>query len=144
MTNLQEVVKFLYNVPIFHSLSRGQLERLGKRFVERDYPAGVEIVTQGQGGEGFFIIFSGKAEVIRERSDGVKVVVNEMASGDFLGELALLDNGLRTATAITLEPTHCLVLTHWDFISVLKEDSDMAITILQELARRFRQALDRL
>ena len=144
MTNLQEVVKFLYNVPMFHSLNKGQLERLAKRFTERDYPAGTEIVTQGHGGEGFFIVFSGKVDVIRERSDGAKVVVNQMATGDFLGELALLDNGLRTATAVTSEATHCLVLTRWDFLSVVKEDPEMAITIMEELARRFRQALDRL
>jgi CRP/FNR family transcriptional regulator, cyclic AMP receptor protein len=144
MANLQDTVKFLYNVPIFHSLNKGQLERLAKRFVERNYPNGAEIVTQGQGGEGFFIVYSGKVDVIRERSDGVKVVVNQMAVGDFLGELALLDNGLRTATAITTEETRCLVLIRWDFISLLREDPDMAVSILEELAKRFRQALDRL
>ena len=144
MINIQDVVKFLYNVPIFQSLNKSQLERLGKRFVEREYAAGTEIVTQGQGGEGFFIVFAGKVDVIRERADGVKVVDNQMSVGDFLGELALLDNGLRTATAIPSEPTQCLVLTRWDFISILKEDPDMAVKILEELARRFRQALDRL
>ncbi len=144
MTNLQDVVKFLYHVPMFRSLNKGQLERLAKRFVEREFAAGTQIVTQGQGGEGLFILYSGKVEVIRERSDGEKVVVNQMGVGDFLGELALLDSGVRTATAVATEVTNCLVLTRWDFVSVVKEDPEMALSILEELARRFRQALDRL
>jgi CRP-like cAMP-binding protein len=59
--------------------------------------------------------------------------------------LALLDEGLRTASVIATESTQCLVLTRWDFLSVLRESEvEMAITIMQELARRFRRALDAL
>jgi CRP/FNR family cyclic AMP-dependent transcriptional regulator len=144
MTNTLEVVGFLYKVPVFHALKKNQLEQLAKRFVERDFPLGTQIVTQGQGGEGFFIVQSGKVDVIRERADGTSALVNQLEAGDFLGELALLDNGLRTATAVTTADTHCLVLTRWDFISLLREDADMAVTILEELARRFRLALDSL
>jgi len=144
MTNPADVVNFLYKVPVFHGLKKHQLEQLAKRFVERDFPSGAQIVTQGQGGEGFFIVQSGKVDVIRERADGTKALVNQMGPGDFLGELALLDNGLRTATATTTEATRCLVLTRWDFMALLREDADMAVTILEELARRFRLALDNL
>lgn len=144
MADLQDTVNFLYKVPIFQALKKNQLEKLAKRMIERDFPAGKSIVTQGQGGEGFFVVQSGKVDVIRERADGSKAVVNQLGAGDFLGELALLDNGIRTATAVTTEETKCLVLIRWDFISTLKEDPDMAVTILEELARRFRLALDSL
>ncbi len=99
-------------------------------------------MTQGHGGEGFFIVVSGKAEAIRERSDGTKAVVNTFGPTDFFGELALLDEGIRTASVVTKEDTTCLALTSWDFLGTLKEDAEMAIVILQELARRFRVALD--
>jgi CRP/FNR family transcriptional regulator, cyclic AMP receptor protein len=144
MIDLQNVVKFLYHVPLFQTLKKNQLEQLAKRFVEREYPAGTEIVSQGHGGEGFFIVYSGKVDVIRERGDGTKAVVNQLATGDFFGELALLDNGIRTATAVTSEATICLVLVRWDFIMLLREDADMAVTILEELAKRFRLALEAL
>ncbi|MCS6847048.1 MAG: cyclic nucleotide-binding domain-containing protein, partial [Anaerolineae bacterium] len=120
------------------------LEHLARRFVEREYPAGHAIVTQGAGGEGFFIIASGRAEAIRERADGSKALVNTFGPTDFFGELALLDDGLRTASVVTTEPTRCLVLTRWDFLAALREDPEMAITVLQELARRFRRALEAL
>ena len=142
MADVKETVGFLNRVPLFRGLKKRQLERLAKRFVQRKYAAGGAIVTQDQGGEGFFVVVSGQAEAIRERADGTRVVVNTFGPTDFLGELALLDEGPRTASVVTTEATECLVLTRWDFLGVLREDVDMAITILEELARRFRMALD--
>lgn len=144
MADIKTIVSALHKVPLFQSLSNRQLESLAKRFVERGYEAGKSIVTQGHGGEGFFIILSGKVDVVRERLDGDKVTVNAFRTGDFFGELALLDEGIRTASVITLEPVKCLVLTRWDFLAILKDDAEMAVEILQEMARRFRMALEAL
>lgn len=142
MADIKTTVEFLKKVPLFESLKNRQLESLAKSFVERKYPAGKEIVSQGQGGEGFFIVVKGKCEAVRTRAEGEKVVVNHFEKGGFFGELALLDAGLRTASVVTTEETDCLVLTRWDFLAVLKQDAEMAVEILQEMARRFRLALD--
>lgn len=144
MSDLKQTVGFLHKIPLFQGLNNRQYEHLAKRMVERSYDAGHAIVSQDQGGEGFFIIVSGKAEAFRERSDGAKVNVNSFGPTDYFGELALLDDGLRTASVVTTEPTTCLVLTRWDFLGALREDVEMSILILQELARRFRRALDAL
>lgn len=142
MAKTAEIVKVLQRVPLFRGLNKRQLETLAKTFVERKYKAGQAIVTQGKGGEGFFLVISGKAEAVREQADGTKTVVNSFGEFDFFGELALLDDGVRTATVNALEDSVCLVLTSWDFLSITREDGDMAVTILKELARRFRAALE--
>jgi CRP-like cAMP-binding protein len=144
MNDLKQTVGFLQKVPLFHGLNNRHLELLAKRMVDRQYSAGQPIVTQGHGGEGFFVVVSGKAEAFRERAGGEKVTVNTFGPTDFFGELALLDDGLRTASVIASEPTNCLALTRWDFLSALREDSEMSVLILQELAKRFRRALDSL
>jgi CRP/FNR family transcriptional regulator, cyclic AMP receptor protein len=145
MSDLKQTIGFLHQVPLFQGLKNHQLENLARRMVERVYAVGQPIVTQGSGGEGFFLVVSGKAAAYRERSDGVKVEVNTFDPTDFFGELALLDDGLRTASVVATEPTQCLVLARWDFLTALREnDVEMSITILQELARRFRMALDAL
>ena len=145
MSDLKQTTGFLQNVPLFHSLNNRQLELLAKRMIEREYAAEQSIVTQDQGGEGFFVIVSGKAQALRQRSEGEKILVNTFGTTDFFGELALLDDGLRTASVVATEPTKCLVLTRWDFLAALREsDPEMAIVILQQLARRFRRALDSL
>jgi CRP/FNR family cyclic AMP-dependent transcriptional regulator len=145
MSDLKQTVGFLQKVPLFQNLNNRHLEHLAKRMVEREYAAGQMIVEQGHGGEGFFVIISGKAEASRQRADGTKVEVNTFGPTDFFGELALLDDGMRTASVTAVEPTHCLALTRWDFQTALREaEVDMSIVILQELAKRFRRALDAL
>ncbi len=141
MSLTQQTAQFLDKVPLFNSLNPRQLEQLAKRVIGRNYEAGQTIVSQGAVGEGFFVVQSGHAEAVVERADGTKSVVNTFGPTSYFGELALLDDGPRTASVIATEPTRCLALTRWDFQSALREDSEMAILILQELARRFRQAL---
>ena len=140
--SVEEVVSFIHRVPLFQGLSKKQMEYLAKRFIERKYAAGDAITTQGKGGEGFFVLVSGRTEVIRERADGSKMVVNNFGPKEFFGEIALLDDGVRTASVIASEPTECLVLTRWDFLSTVREDSEMAVVILQALAKRLRTVLD--
>lgn len=145
MANTNQTKVFLGKVPLFSSLKDRQLQRLADRMIERNYAPGDLIVRQGHGGEGFFVLVSGRAEAVRERQDGEKIVVNTFGPTDFFGELALLDaEGIRTATIRAIEPTTCVVLTRWDFLSVLKTDAEMSIEILQEMARRFRIALENL
>lgn len=56
--------------------------------------------------------------------------------------MELLTERLRTVSVVTSKPTQCLVLTQWDFLGLLRENADMAVAILQELAARFSRVLD--
>lgn len=142
MTDVKNTVNILERTTLFQNLKQRQLEFISQRFADRNYEAGETIVMQGKTGIGFFIIVSGKAEAIRVRADGTKTVLNPLGPDDFFGEMALLTDTLRTASIVTTEPTRCLVLTRWDFIPMLKEDADMAVTVLQQLAERFTKMLN--
>jgi CRP-like cAMP-binding protein len=144
MSELETTAKFLAKVPLFSSLKARQVKQLAGRMVARDYDTGEDIVEQGKGGIGLFIIVSGAADVIRVNSDGSKAVVNEFGPTDFFGELSLLDEEPRTASVIATEKTECLVLSQWEFLGALRQDAEMSIVILQELAKRFRRALNTL
>lgn len=139
---VNETAEFLAKVPLFKELKRRQLERLAQTVVPNDYQAGQDIVTQGESGVGLFVIVSGEAEVIHVRTDGSKAVVNVLGETDYFGELALLTEGPRTASVIATQPTKCLVLTRWNFLAALKGDAEMAVSILEEMAWRFRTALE--
>lgn len=145
MNDIKQITTFLQAVPLFQNAKLGKLEALASRMVERNYEAGQHIVTQGLGGEGLFIIVAGKAEAYRERTGGSQLLVNNFVPTNYFGELALLDEGPRTASVVASEHTTCLVLTRWDFLAVLRDgDAEMAITMLEEMAKRFRLALDAL
>jgi CRP-like cAMP-binding protein len=142
MPEQKERVTFLAKVPLFESLKEKQLARLANRFVSRKYDQGADIVTQGKGGAGLFIVVSGAADVVRVRTDGSKALVNQFGPTDFFGELALLDDEPRTASVVATEETECLVLSQWEFFGALRDDAEMAIEVLQQLAKRFRRALN--
>jgi CRP/FNR family cyclic AMP-dependent transcriptional regulator len=142
MADLEKTMEILIKVPLFQNLKKRQLQYLARIFIDRQCDAGEVIVPQGRDGYGFFIIAAGSAEAIRERADGTKAVVNTFGSGDFFGELALLDNGPRTASVIATEPTDCLILPRENFLGALRRDGEMAVDIMVELAKRFRMALD--
>lgn len=141
MSELKQTTAFLARVPLFRSLNRSQLESLARILVPRDYDAGEEIVTQGKGGIGMFIIVAGKAQAIHTRADGTQAVVNTFDPTDFFGELAMLNDEPRTATVVAVEDTECLVLTRWEFLAKLELDGKMATVILKELAQRFQRAM---
>lgn len=142
MADEERIVEIIKDVPLFSGLKRRQLNSLARIFVERQCKTDEVIVPQGRDGYGFFVLASGKAEAIRERADGSKMVVNTFGPNDFFGELALLDNGPRTASVVATEPTHCLILPRENFLGALRRDGDMAVEIMVELAKRFRAALD--
>ncbi len=142
MANEERIVEIISKVPLFENLKRRQLQSLARIFVERPCDEGEVIVPQGRDGYGFFVIASGAAKAVRQRSDGSETVVNTFGPSDFFGELALLDSGPRTASVIATEPTHCLILPRENFLGALRRDGDLAVEILIELAKRFRTALD--
>ena len=139
---VKETMSFLAKVPLFKELKARQLESLAQTMVSHDYEAGQDIVTQGESGVGLFVIVSGEAEAIHVRTDGAKAVVNVLGGTDYFGELALLTEGPRTASVVATQPTQCLVLTRWNFLAALKGDAEMAVSILEEMAWRFRTALE--
>ena len=142
MTDMEQTAQFLAKVRLFRNLNKGQLQNLAKSVVLRDYKAGEEIVTQGEGGIGLYILASGRAEAVHKRSDGSKAVVNTFGPTDYFGELAVLNDEPRTASVVAVEPTRCMLLSRWEFLGKLRGDADMAIEILQEMAYRFQRALE--
>ena len=138
---LKKTASFLASVPLFRSLNKAQIQSLARTMTPRHYAAGEELVRQGQGGIGLFVVVSGRAEAVHTRLDGTRVVVNTFGPTDFFGELAMLNDEPRTATVVAVEDTECLVLTRWEFLAKLEQDGKMATVILKELAQRFQRAM---
>ena len=92
----------LKQVPLFKGLDDKSLKRLSETFIERSFVTGQELTIEGSGGVGFFVIESGEARVT---VDGEERRV--LGAGDFFGEVALLDAGLRTATVMRRVTARC-------------------------------------
>jgi CRP-like cAMP-binding protein len=118
---------------LFSGLSSEQLSAIADIATEVDFPPGRVIARQGEIGTGFFVIVEGAVSVAR---DGTTIA--RLGSGEFFGELSLLDGGPRIAQVVSDEPTRCLALATWDFERILLEQPALTLAILRELARRLR------
>ena len=124
-------VELIARVPLFADCSRRELREIAEAADEVVVPAGTTLTKEGASGREFVVIVDGAADVRRR---GRKV--NELGSGDFLGEIALIAGTPRTATVRTTQPTHALVLTGSQFRSLLRRVPSIQLKVLGALARR--------
>jgi CRP-like cAMP-binding protein len=75
---------------------------------------------------------------------GAEHLLGEMGPGDAFGEMALIDEGPRSANVTTVEPTECLLLTRWDFGGEMSRDPAIARALLPVLCARIRGLQERL
>jgi CRP/FNR family cyclic AMP-dependent transcriptional regulator len=125
----------LRKVPMFSGLEDDDLERLGRQMKERRFSEGSSVTSEGAGGAGFFVIVDGNATV----SVGDEVV-GQLGPGDHFGEIALIDEGTRSASIVAATDLTCYGLTVWEFRPFVEEHPQVAWAMLQTFARRLRDA----
>jgi CRP/FNR family cyclic AMP-dependent transcriptional regulator len=127
------------SVPLFEDLDKRELDSLARTFKERTVSAGDAIVTEDKPAAGFFVIDEGTAKVsIRGRERGT------LGPGDYFGEIALLDEGARTATITAESDMRLYGLTFWEFRPLVEQDARVAWKLLQALARKLREVETRM
>jgi CRP/FNR family transcriptional regulator, cyclic AMP receptor protein len=132
---MASVEEALIRVPLFANLSKRDLKGLATTMKERSFPAGAVITEIGKGGIGFFIIDQGTATVVV----GDKPV-RTLKSGDHFGEIALIDQGPRTAQVTADTELRCFGLAAWEFRPFVRDHPDVAWALLETLAGRVRDA----
>lgn len=125
----------LKKVPLLAGLSERELERLAAQLHERKFPAGSKVVSEGATGTGFFVITEGEAEV-----EIGGQVLSKLGPGDYFGEMALIDEGIRSATITAVTDLTCYGMTPWEFKPFVDEHPEVAWTLLQNMTRRLREA----
>ncbi|MBI4171161.1 MAG: cyclic nucleotide-binding domain-containing protein [Actinobacteria bacterium] len=134
----QPSIEILQRVPLFADLERRDLTQIASSFKAREYAAGDTLATEGEGGVGFFLIESGEATVtVRGRE------IARLKAGDSFGEVALIDDGARTATVTADTDMVCYGMSFWEFRPIVESSSQIAWKLLQALAKKLRAAEQR-
>lgn len=131
-------MELLRQVPLFADFDKGDLERLARSFKERTFEAGHTVAEEGRGGAGFFVIESGEASVSVRGEERAK-----LGAGDYFGEIALIDDGARSATITADSELHCYGLASWEFRPLVESSASIAWQLLETLAKRLRAAQQR-
>jgi hypothetical protein len=127
--------KVIERVPLFANMSPHDIEGIAALFKERRFAAGETITKQGAGGAAFFLIESGEAIV----SVGGQRRAT-LTKGDYFGEIALIDEGARSATITASTELVCYGLTYWEFRPLVQQNATIAWNLLQTLVKRLRNA----
>jgi pyruvate,water dikinase len=122
-------------VPFFEGLSERDVAHIAGLFKERRFAAGETITMEGSGAAAFFVIDSGEVAVTVHGKQ-----VATLGRGDFFGEMALIDEGARSATVTATSDVVCHGLTYWEFRPLVQTNATIAWNLLQTLAKRLRTA----
>lgn len=129
--------------PLFSQLASAELEKIAALLRRRRYRAGEPVFREGDPGTALYVVDTGEIRILLGGADGKEVVLSLLGSGEFFGELALLDGEPRSADAVATVATELLVLPRDDFLRLLREVPAVAVNMLAALSRRFRRT-DRL
>jgi len=130
---MDQKLELLRRVPLFSEMGEEELLEIARIAEEMDAPAGKALTHEGRHEGYFFIIVSGSVRIERAGQ-----TINIIHDGDFLGEIALLDGGPRTATATTETPCQLIVMTHQRFEQLLDRSPSIRAAVLEEVGRRLR------
>lgn len=123
----------LARVPLFAGLSDESMSALADATGEQDFAPGRFIVRQGQVGTGLYVIVSGSVKVLRGSDE-----LATLGTGEFFGELSVIDQEPRNASVQAAQQTVVLALASWDLLSLLEKDPALALNLIRGLVARIR------
>jgi CRP/FNR family cyclic AMP-dependent transcriptional regulator len=133
-----ELLQFLSRQPLFADLSPTELAPLVGLVRRQRYPRGTVLFTQGELGSTAFIVRSGLVEIVVASGDGRDLVLYEVRPGDHFGEMALLEGGPRSASAVCREASEVLAISREDLLAELQRHPSIMLRMLQAMSRRLR------
>jgi signal transduction histidine kinase len=124
---------------LFHGLSASELDSLRKAVQIQTFPPGKVIFTEGDEGHGFYMIKGGKVHISALVNQDERRTLSHLISGDFFGEMAVLDNEPRSATATAVDETDVYYIPRSDILRLLEGSPTLAVNLMREFSRRLRE-----
>ena len=131
----------LQNIPLFHDLSPKELRILEKVVHVRTYEAGEPVFVESEPGAGMYVIRSGRVDIVLRHRTENRLILAELEPGDFFGEMALLGDTSRSATAVARERAELIGFFHPDLIEIINLHPGMGAKICLGLARTLAERL---
>ena len=132
--------KLLKSIPLFIGMDDDEIAAIANIMDEQRFRPGQVIFNAEQIGGTFYIVQAGQVELSIVDDDDEKLVLELLESGDFFGELSLLDGGTRSATATAVARTDTLVLDRHEFLDLMLQKPHMAQDVMVSLAKRIRRS----
>jgi len=125
-------------VSLFAGLDSEQLIALQAHALLKSYPRNTIIISQGDATDSLYIIESGRVKIYINDDDGREFILGTLEQGDYFGELALFDRGVRSASVMTLDACRFWVISSIDFLNWVDGRSEILMNIIKGLVKRIR------
>jgi CRP-like cAMP-binding protein len=132
-------IEFIRRVPLFATLSDAEFDSLEHIFVLRSYRKNQVIFLEEDTGSYMYIVIAGKVKITKSTSGGKETLLAIHRSGDFFGEMALLDGKTSPATVSAIEDCKIVSISKSDFNNLLMRNEKIMHQIIQVLCARLRQ-----
>jgi CRP/FNR family transcriptional regulator, cyclic AMP receptor protein len=137
-------VDLLKEVPLFQLLDDDERAALAESLDQVQIPSGQTVFHANEPGGTLYIIRSGKVEIFVKDDTGNRMVLEIASGGDFFGEISLLDNGPRSASAVVTEDLDSLCLNRAHLEKFINQHPQAAMDMLSVMGRRLRQDVEML
>lgn len=133
-TNLE--FGYLKNIPVFAGLSDGLLRQIHDVTITKFYRKGVVIFFEGDNGDGFYYVKTGKVKIIKTTDDGREHIIKILGSGDLFAEVLLFNNQAYPATAVAVEDSVVGVIKNSDLERLVLSNNQLALELIKALSQR--------
>lgn len=140
----EEMIKILSRIDFLQDLNDKEIKDLASRVKLLKYAPGEEIIRQGEEGDSFYIIKSGKVQVSVQNEQGETFLDKELQTGNFFGEISVLTGEPRSATVRAISEVDILMLNTDDFNHLLKINPNIAEKISNKIAMRQKVTFEKL
>jgi CRP/FNR family transcriptional regulator, cyclic AMP receptor protein len=131
--------KSLRKVPLFRDLDEAALSELSALLTIDQFPAGTRLFRAGDAGDAMFLVESGRVQIKLSDTEGDEFILADLRSGEFFGELALLDGKPRSADALIVENATLAKLSRPTFLSLIGRRSGIVLPLLSAMTHRLRR-----
>jgi len=141
-SQLSQAQKILISVPLLADLAPDKLEALRKYMQSKTFPAGGVVFTEGEKGDELYIVKSGLVDIVKKGADEFSGTVRlaQRGPGEIIGEMGVIEERPRFATAVCIQPTELAVMSREGFMQLLRSEPDLALAIIKIMAARVKEA----
>lgn len=136
---VNKVLNILGSIPLFHGLSERQLAELRGIARDRFYDKGRRIFSEGDEGDGFYVVASGQVKIFKLSPEGKEQILHIFGPGNSFGEVAVFSGRRFPADAETLLKSHLLFFPKADFVALISGNPSLCLNLLADLSLRLRQ-----
>lgn len=137
---VRKKAQYVRQVPIFTSLKPEDILKVAEIVEEISIPAGQVLFREGDTGDAVYIVIDGKVKVTKVQEEGSERTLAVFRDGDFFGEMAVIEETPRTATAVVLEPCVLYKITKQNFGFVMRLNPGISLKIMRFMSERVRQS----